>query len=62
MNVGELIVELQKLPQDATVICAGLDYPEPVTSVSKIYKKDFDGYYTPEWGKNSNPNLVIRLG
>lgn len=62
MTVKELIIELQQMPQDATVICAGLDYPEPVSSVTKITKKHFDGYYTPEWRDNVNKDCVIRLG
>jgi len=62
MTVGELILELQKMPQDATVITGGTDYPEAVSHVTKITKKHFDGYYTPEWGPNINRNAVVRVG
>jgi hypothetical protein len=62
MTVGELILELQKLPQDATVIRSGGDYPDEVSHVSQIDKKHFDGYYTPGFHQNVNRNCIVRIG
>lgn len=62
MTVADLILELQKVPQDATVIRSGGDYPDEVTNVSIITKKHFDGYYTPGFHQNVNRNCVVRVG
>jgi len=59
MIVSELIIALQKLPQDATVFLSGSDYPEEVRGASKLTKKDFDGYYYSKFG--TNEKLVIKL-
>ena len=59
MIVSELILALQKMPQDATVICGGTDYPEEVTGINKITKKNFDGYYYTRFG--TNKNCVVRI-
>ena len=63
MIVSELITALQKLPQDATVIVPGYDYPQPAQGVSIIRRANFDGYYTPEWWRmDTNKNCVVRIG
>jgi len=59
MVVSELIDLLKTMPQDATVISGGTDYPEAITGIRKITKKNFDGYYYPEY--KSNPNVVIQI-
>ena len=64
MIVSELIIALQKLPQDATVFASSRDYPEEINGVSKINKRStghtfYDGYYYPAFG--TNPNVVIKL-
>jgi hypothetical protein len=63
MIVSELIIALQKLPQDATVIACGRDYPEVVENVAILKRKSehtfYDGYYYPEFG--TNPNVVIKI-
>jgi hypothetical protein len=62
MIVSELIIALQKLPQDATVIRSGGDYPEEVSHVCKITKNRFDGYYTPGFHQNVNRDCVVKIG
>jgi hypothetical protein len=64
MIVSELIIALQKLPQDATVMAAGRDYPEVIDAVHKLTKRDmagyfYDGYYYPQFG--TNPNVVVKI-
>ena len=61
MTVADLILELQKLPQDATVIGSSKEYPEEVTSVSEITRNHFDGYYSPGFHRNVNRDVVVRL-
>ena len=63
MTVSELIITLQKLPQDATVIARGRDYPAVVENVTILRRKSehtfYDGYYYPEFG--TNPNIIIKI-
>ena len=59
MIVSELILKLQSLPQDATVMLSSHDYPEVVRGASKIGKSNFDGYYYPQF--NTNPNVVVKI-
>lgn len=62
MNVGELITKLQKMPQDATVIRSGGDYPEEVSHVVMITKDRFDGYYSPGFHQNVNRDCIVNVG
>ena len=62
MIVADLILALQKMPQNATVLVPGYEYPEEVSSVDKIPKKDFDGYYTPGFNRNATRDCVVRVG
>jgi hypothetical protein len=62
MTVKELILALQKMPQDATVIRSGGDYPEEVDHVVKIPEKMFDGYYSPGFHPNVRRDCVVKIG
>jgi hypothetical protein len=59
MIVSDLIKLLEKLPQDATLISGGTDYPAVVEGIRKIPIKKFDGYYYPEYGTNKNWVIAI---
>lgn len=61
MTVAELVKELQKQPQDATVIICS-DYPVTPDFVEKVGQRRFDGYITPGFGATRRDCVVYISG